>query len=199
MAALIPSRSDAEANERAIGGVRADKQREAGDGFDGTWVAHPDLVPVATEAFDAVLGLRPNQVDRQRDDVQVSAEQLLDARSAFDAGGAITSRAAQRRQRGHPVHLLVAARQRRGGHLRPHGGRRHGGDRALAGLQWIRHGAQLEDFRTITTELVRDIATSELERIRAEIATTSGSSARDARALGTSSRRSRSPTGSSSS
>jgi malate synthase len=81
MAALIPSRKDAEANERAIAAVREDKQREAEAGFDGTWVAHPDVVAVATEAFDAVLGDRPNQLDRRRDDVQVTAEQLLDAAS----------------------------------------------------------------------------------------------------------------------
>jgi malate synthase len=56
----------------------ADKRREAGDGFDGTWVAHPDLIPIAQEEFDAVLGERPNQVDRQRDDVHVTASDLLD-------------------------------------------------------------------------------------------------------------------------
>jgi malate synthase len=81
MAALIPSRKDPEANQRAIDAVRADKEREAKAGFDGTWVAHPDVVPVATEAFDAVLGERPNQIERRRDDVRVSAEQLLDAAS----------------------------------------------------------------------------------------------------------------------
>src|SRR5690606_22120678 len=58
----------------------ADKNREAGDGFDGTWVAHPDLIPTAQAEFDAVLGDRPNQIDRQRDDVSVTAEQLLDLR-----------------------------------------------------------------------------------------------------------------------
>ena len=78
MAALIPSRRDPEANERALEAVRADKRREAGDGFDGTWVAHPDLVPVAREEFDAVLGERPNQVERLRDDVEVDAAALLD-------------------------------------------------------------------------------------------------------------------------
>src|SRR5207302_4374790 len=78
MAALIPSRRDPEANERALEGVRADKKREAGDGFDGTWVAHPDLVPTATAEFDAVLGERPNQVERQREDVTVGAGELLD-------------------------------------------------------------------------------------------------------------------------
>jgi malate synthase len=78
MAAFIPSRKDPELNERALAKVREDKQREAGDGFDGTWVAHPDLVPVALEEFDRVLGERPNQLERERDDVSVSAEQLLD-------------------------------------------------------------------------------------------------------------------------
>ena len=71
MAAFIPSRKDAELNERALAKVRDDKQREAGDGFDGTWVAHPDLVAVALEEFDAVLGERPNQLERQRDEVEI--------------------------------------------------------------------------------------------------------------------------------
>src|SRR5438270_719606 len=66
MAALIPSRKDAEANQRAIEAVAADKEREAGAGFDGTWVAHPDVVSVAGEQFDKVLGERPNQIERQR-------------------------------------------------------------------------------------------------------------------------------------
>jgi malate synthase len=89
MAAFIPSRSDAEVNEVALAKVREDKERESGDGFDGTWVAHPDLVPVATEVFDAVLGDRENQLDRLREDVQVSAEQLLD----FTVPGAEISQA----------------------------------------------------------------------------------------------------------
>ncbi|HEX2293554.1 MAG TPA: malate synthase A [Gaiellaceae bacterium] len=80
MAAFIPSRRDPEVNERALAKVREDKVREAGDGFDGTWVAHPDLVPVATEVFDGVLGERSNQVERRRDDVAVTADQLLDLR-----------------------------------------------------------------------------------------------------------------------
>ena len=78
MAAFIPSRRDAAVNEVALGRVRDDKLRESSDGFDGTWVAHPDLVPVATEVFDGVLGSRPNQVDRKRDDVHVEASQLVD-------------------------------------------------------------------------------------------------------------------------
>jgi malate synthase len=78
MAAFIPSRRDPEVNEVALTKVREDKLREAGDGFDGTWVAHPDLVPIAMSVFDDVLGERPNQVDRQRDDVSVAAADLLD-------------------------------------------------------------------------------------------------------------------------
>jgi len=78
MAAFIPSRRDAELNRVALERVREDKVREAGDGFDGTWVAHPDLVPVARKAFDEVLGDRPNQVDRLREEVAVKAAELLD-------------------------------------------------------------------------------------------------------------------------
>jgi malate synthase len=77
MAAFIPSRRDPEVNETALARVREDKEREAGDGFDGTWVAHPDLVEVAQAEFDRVLGDRPNQLERQRDDVSVSADDLL--------------------------------------------------------------------------------------------------------------------------
>jgi len=87
MAAFIPSRRDPEVNERAMAAVRSDKERESGDGFDGTWVAHPDLVPLAREVFDGVLGERPNQKDRLRPDVSVGARDLLDARVA---GGAVT-------------------------------------------------------------------------------------------------------------
>ena len=78
MAAFIPSRRDAEVNAIALAKVTEDKRREAGAGFDGTWVAHPDLVPVAMAEFDAVLGDRPNQVERKRADVHVSEEELVD-------------------------------------------------------------------------------------------------------------------------
>jgi malate synthase len=78
MAAFIPSRRDPAVNEVALAKVREDKVRESSDGFDGTWVAHPDLVPVAMDVFDGVLGDRPNQVARLREDVSVTAEQLLD-------------------------------------------------------------------------------------------------------------------------
>jgi len=78
MAAFIPSRRDPEVNERALAAVRADKERESSDGFDGTWVAHPDLVRVAREVFDGVLGERPNQKDRLRPEVRGTARDLLD-------------------------------------------------------------------------------------------------------------------------
>jgi malate synthase len=78
MAAFIPSRRDPEVNEQALAKVRADKEREAGDGFDGSWVAHPDLVPVCREVFDSVLGDKPNQLDRERPDVSVTPDDLLD-------------------------------------------------------------------------------------------------------------------------
>src|ERR671918_1678259 len=77
MAAFVPSRRDPEVTKIALTKVREDKKRESGDGFDGTWVAHPDLVPPATEEFEAILGERPNQLERQRDDIAVSAADLL--------------------------------------------------------------------------------------------------------------------------
>ncbi|MHA7179318.1 malate synthase A [Arthrobacter sp. MDB2-24] len=82
MAAVIPNRREPSVTEEAFNKVRADKTREANDGFDGSWVAHPDLVPICREVFDEVLGDKPNQVDRQRADVSVSAHDLLDVRSA---------------------------------------------------------------------------------------------------------------------
>lgn len=87
MAAFIPSRRDPEVNAVALEKVRADKTRESGDGFDGSWVAHPDLVPVCREVFDGVLGSRPNQLDRLREDVSVSAADLL---SVSETPGGIT-------------------------------------------------------------------------------------------------------------
>ncbi|AUH50229.1 malate synthase A [Chromobacterium sp. ATCC 53434] len=77
MAALIPIKNDAAANEKALAGVKADKDRDATDGYDGGWVAHPGLVPIADAAFGAVLGDRPNQIAKQRPDVQVAASDLL--------------------------------------------------------------------------------------------------------------------------
>ncbi|HVU78494.1 MAG TPA: malate synthase A [Gaiellaceae bacterium] len=78
MAAFIPSRRDPEVNAAALAKVAEDKRREATDGFDGSWVAHPDLVPVALQEFDAVLGDRPNQVAKKRPDVEVTERELVD-------------------------------------------------------------------------------------------------------------------------
>jgi malate synthase len=167
MAAFIPSRTDPEANERALAGVRADKRREAGDGFDGTWVAHPDLVPVAREEFDAVLGDRPNQIERRRDDVEVGAADLLDVASA---GGEIT-------EAGLRANVNVAI-QYISAWLRGNGAAAIYGlmeDAATAEIsrsevwQWLRHGAALSDGRSVTRELVAQIEDEELERIRVEI------------------------------
>jgi malate synthase len=86
MAAFVPSRRDAARNAVALDRVREDKLREVGDGFDGTWVAHPDLVPVAKEVFDRKLG-KPNQKERLREEVRVDARELQDTRVP---GGTIT-------------------------------------------------------------------------------------------------------------
>ena len=134
MAAFIPSRRDAEVNDAAMARVREDKERESSDGFDGTWVAHPDLVPLATEVFDGVLGERPNQKERR----------LRRGRSAITARSCSTCacRAAGVTEAGLRANVwvalavprLVAARQRRGRHQQPHGGRRDRRDRPLAAL-----------------------------------------------------------------
>nr|WP_242608090.1 malate synthase A [Xylanibacterium ulmi] len=90
MSAFIPDRRRPDVTERALEKVRDDKRREAGDGFDGTWVAHPDLIETARAEFDAVLGERPNQVMRLRDDVRVGQAELLDVASAGRAGASVT-------------------------------------------------------------------------------------------------------------
>jgi malate synthase len=87
MSAFIPNRREPDVTENALAKVREDKEREASDGFDGTWVAHPDLVPVAMEIFDRALGGKPNQKERVREDVSITPEQLLDFAVP---GGAIT-------------------------------------------------------------------------------------------------------------
>ena len=160
MAALIPSRKDPEANERAIQAVREDKKREAEDGFDGTWVAHPDVVGVAMEQFDAVLGDKPNQIDRRRDDVQVTAEQLLDAQST---PGDITEDGLRNDVNVGFQYISFWL-----------GGRGAAGinnlmeDAATAEIsrsqiwQWIRHGR-------FTRERVREVLEEEMARIRAEV------------------------------
>jgi len=168
MAAQIPSRSDEAANEEAFAALREDKGREAADGFDGTWVAHPDSVRAAMEEFDAVLGDEPHQLERRRDEVQVTAGQLLDVPAT---PGDIT-------EEGLRSNVNVAI-QYISSWLRGNGAAAIDGmmeDAATAEIaraqvwQWVRHEARLDDGRAITAELVRELESSELEKIREQIA-----------------------------
>ena len=129
MAAQIPIRDDPRANEQALGKVRADKEREAADGHDGTWVAHPGLVPIAKEVFDQLMP-QANQITRTRDDVAVTAPDLL----AVPRGHDHRARPAPQSERRRAVPGGVAARQRLRADLQPDGGRRHRGDLARPGL-----------------------------------------------------------------
>ena len=132
MAAFIPNRRDPEVTENALAKVHEDKSREAGDGFDGTWVAHPDLVPTAMEEFDAVLGDRPNQIERQRPEVSVTAEQLL---AVPDTPGEITEAGIRQNVSvGIQLPRRLAERHRRRRDRQPDGGRRHRRDLPLADL-----------------------------------------------------------------
>jgi malate synthase len=167
MAAVIPSRRDEEANRRAYAAVRDDKRREAGDGFDGTWVAHPDSVPVATEAFDEVLGERPNQVSRRRDDVDVGPAQLL---TVDQTPGKVTE--AGLRSNVNVGIQYISSWLRGNGAAAIYGLMEDAATAEIARAQvwqWVRHGAALDDGRPVTPELVRELADSELERIRAEV------------------------------
>jgi malate synthase len=156
MSALIPSRADPEANRRAIAGVREDKRREARAGCDGTWVAHPDLVPVAMAELDAVLGDRPNQLERQRDDVAVGARDLL---SVPDTPGAITEEGLR-----NDVDVgirYIASWLEGNGAAAIHGLMEDAATAEIARAQvwqWVRHGAELDDGRPITPALVRELA-----------------------------------------
>ena len=167
MAAQIPSRTDEAANETAFAALREDKRREAADGFDGTWVAHPDSVAAAMEEFAAVLGDQPHQLERRRNEVDVSAEQLLDVPATE---GRIT-------EDGLRSNINVAI-QYISSWLRGNGAAAIDGmmeDAATAEIargqvwQWVHHAATLDDGRTITAELVRELASAELEKIRQEI------------------------------
>jgi malate synthase len=167
MAAFIPSRRDPAVNEQALAKVRDDKTREAGDGFDGSWVAHPDLVPLCGEVFDGVLGSKANQIDRLRDDVRVSADQLLDIASD---GGSITVA-------GLRGNIAVALRYL-GSWLAGTGAVAIFNlmeDAATAEIsrtqiwQWIRNNAVLDDGSHVSADLVRQIADEELAKIREEI------------------------------
>jgi malate synthase len=165
MAAQIPIKNDAAANDRAMAKVRADKQREARDGHDGTWVAHPGLVAIARAEFDAVLGGRKNQLDVRLRDLAITRDDLLRVPT-----GAIT-------EAGLRQNLAVGVRYTeawlRGSgcvplfHLME--------DAATAEIsrtqvwQWRRHGARLDDGRTVDTNLVRSTLGEELAKVRDEL------------------------------
>ncbi|MFG3104506.1 malate synthase A [Streptomyces sp. NPDC048182] len=167
MAAFIPSRRDAEVNKVAFEKVRADKDREAGDGFDGSWVAHPDLVPIAMESFDKVLGDKPNQKDRLREDVHVEAADLI-AIDSLDAkpthAGLVNAvqvgiRYIEAWLRGLGAVAIFNLME----------------DAATAEIsrsqiwQWINAGVVLDTGEPVTAELARRVADEELANIRAEI------------------------------
>jgi malate synthase len=163
MAAQIPIKNDPAANDAAIAKVRADKEREAGDGHDGTWVAHPGLVPVAMEIFDRLMPT-PNQLHRTLDDVEITAKDLLaiPAGSITEAGlrqnvdVSIQYMAAWLGGNGCvPIHNLME-------------------DAATAEIsraqiwQWIHHPTGvLDDGRKVTVELYRQITREELAKLQA--------------------------------
>ncbi|KOY58744.1 MULTISPECIES: malate synthase A [unclassified Streptomyces] len=167
MAAFIPSRKDAEANKVAFDKVKADKDREAGDGFDGSWVAHPDLVPIAMASFDAVLGEKPNQKDRLREDVSVAPGELiaidsLDARPTYEGlrnAVQVGIRYIEAWLRGLGAVGIFGLME----------------DAATAEIsrsqiwQWINAGVVFENGEAATADLTRKIAAEELAAIRAEI------------------------------
>jgi len=165
MAAQIPVKDDPEKNEAAMAKVREDKRREASDGHDGTWVAHPGLVPVAKEIFDELMPT-PNQIHKKRDDVEVTAKDLVAVPE-----GPITEQGVRTNLR---VGLLYVEAWLRG----------YGAvaidnlmeDAATAEIsraqlwQWIRHPeGKLEDGRKVTWEMVEGFMQEELDRIRGEI------------------------------
>jgi malate synthase len=167
MAAFIPSRRDPEVNRVALAKVKEDKDREATDGFDGTWVAHPDLVPTATEAFDRVLGDRSNQLDRQRPEVSVTAAQLIDVRVP---DGSIT-------ENGLRMNVSVGI-QYLESWMRGVGAAAINNlmeDVATAEIsrsqvwQWIRHSSRLSDGSTVNADLVREIADDELAQLQERV------------------------------
>src|SRR5690348_13350185 len=174
MAAQIPVKNDPAANAEAFAKVRADKEREAGDGHDGTWVAHPGMVQLATDAFNARMKT-PNQIDRKRDDVKVGADDLLE----FGPHGPITE-AGLRQNVSVGVQYLEAW-------LRGHGAVPLFNlmeDAATAEIsraqvwQWIRHPeGKLDDGRKVTKQLFGNVLDEELEKIQTQI----GKSAYDKR------------------
>ena len=165
MAAFIPSRRDPEVNAVAMAKVREDKTREAGDGFDGSWVAHPDLVALCREVFDATLGTAPNQLGRQRPEVSVSASDLL---AVSKTPGSITE-AGLRNDISVGLQYLASWLGGNGAvaifNLME--------DAATAEIarsqvwQWIHNSVRLADGPLVTRELAEQIIGEEVDRIRA--------------------------------
>ena len=164
MAAQIPIKNDPAANEAALAKVRADKEREVGDGHDGTWVAHPGLVAVAAKAFDAGM-TGPHQIHRKREDVRVTAADLLQVPQ-----GTITEQGL-RTNLSVGVQYLEAWLRGTGCvplyHLME--------DAATSEIsraqvwQWIRHGARMDDGRVVTVELARTFLEEEMGKVRRAI------------------------------
>jgi malate synthase len=165
MAAFIPNRRDADVNARAIAKVREDKEREASDGFDGTWVAHPDLVPVALEVFDRHLGPRPNQKSDRRDTPPISGAELIDL-TVPDAAVTLA---------GIDMNVDVALQYieawlRGSGAVAIHNLME---DAATAEIsrsqlwQWVRHEAPIADDGTMSAQGYKDVRERVLERLRA--------------------------------
>ena len=163
MAAFIPSRRDAAVNEAALAKVREDKLRESGDGFDGTWVAHPDLVPVAREVFEKALAGRPNQKERLREEVAVTAEMLVDTRVP---GGTVTEAGV----RGN----VNVGLQYLNSWLTGNGAAAIFNlmeDVATAEIsrsqlwQWTHHGAKLADGRPVTRALYETVRSEEIGKL----------------------------------
>jgi len=168
MAAFVPNRKDAAVTEAALARVREDKEREARDGFDGTWVAHPDLVPVAMEVFEKALGTRPHQKERLREDVIIDGaygSRLVDTRVP---GGAVTE--------GGFVNNVSVGLQYLASWLGGNGAAAIYNlmeDVATAEIarsqlwQWIHNGATLSDGRKASVEMYRSVADAELARLEA--------------------------------
>jgi malate synthase len=167
MAAFIPNRRDPEVTEHALARVTEDKAREAAQGCDGTWVAHPDLVPVARACFDQVLGNAPNQLARSRDDVEVGTDDLLN----FEIEGGKVTEAGIRTNVNVGIRYLNAWLGGVGAaaidNLME--------DVATAEIsrsqiwQWVRHGVSLEDGRRIDASLVRTIAAEEMAAMTGDV------------------------------
>jgi malate synthase len=166
MSAFIPIKTDPVANEKALAQVRADKEREAGDGHDGTWVAHPGLVPIAQEVFDRLMP-QPNQIDKQLPDYSATAEDLLRV-----PGGTITEAGLRQNV---AVGLGYVEAWLRGIGCVPLFNLME--DAATAEIsraqlwQWIHHHARLEDGRAVTAELVETMIEEELARVHPTVAT----------------------------